>query len=31
MMLLALLVEAWLIRPSLMTEDAPPRPQPAVA
>ena len=31
MMLLALLVEAWLIRPSLMTEDATPRPQPAAA
>ncbi len=31
LMLLALLVEAWLIRPSSMTEDAPPKPQPAAA
>ena len=31
LMLLALLVEAWLVRPSSMTEAAPLKPQPAAA
>jgi len=30
-MLLALLIEAWLIRPGPIPDDAPPKPQPAAA